>query len=127
VAIHLDSPERAKTPPSLDSDFSARLEGALHVADSERRRRALKARLASLASVLLLIGPLAAWKLIGATPGGEHVVVDSMVWLTFALDAAVHVDNATLGYLHLQAIPVVVGALLLLLVGAVLLWKDPDE
>jgi hypothetical protein len=118
VAIRSDTSER-RADVLLDEDFSSRLELALGDADAVRRRRQWQSRLARAASVALLIGPLLAWKLIGASPGGEHVVVDALVWLTFLLDAGVQVDSATLSYLHLQAVPVIVGLILLVVIG---LW-----
>ena len=120
MAIRHD-PSQRQADTLLHEDFSARLEGALQRADAERRRRVLRVRLAKSASVALLVGPILAWRLIGTTPGGEHVVVDALVWMTFLLDIGVHIDNATLSYLHLQAIPVIVGLLLLVVIGIWLL------
>jgi hypothetical protein len=126
MAVHIDQTD----PPvasELPSDFAARLEASLQVADSERRRRALRARLAALVPVVLLAGPLLAWLLTSATPGGEHVAVDGLVSLTLVLDAGLHVDTAVLSYLHLAALPVIVGGLLLLMTALWLLWEDESE
>jgi hypothetical protein len=125
VAVRSDPTDRADI--LLDDDFSARLERSLQDADAVRRRRAMRTRLARVGLVALLIGPLVAWRLIGTTPGGEHVVVDALVWLTFLLDVGVHVDSATLSYMHLQFVPVIVGLLVLLVTGIWLLGDGGGE
>jgi hypothetical protein len=125
VAIRSDSTDRSDI--RLDDDFSVRLEHALHDADAVRRRRTMRSWLARVAFAGLLVGPLIAWRLIGTTPGGEHVVVDALVWLTFLLDVGVHVDSSTLAYLHLQFVPVIVGLLLLLVTGIWLLGSGGER
>lgn len=120
MAVEIESTQDGTDAP-LDADFSSRLARALPAADSRRRRRAFRVRLASLAPALLLVGPLVAWKLTLATPGGTHIVVGALVSLTFALNVAVHVDTAVLSYLHLQVVPTVAGVLVLLLTGLHLL------
>ena len=126
MAIELDTGTEVANSPSLDSDFSARLEGSLSLADSERRRRERRTRLLRLLPIVLLVGPVVTWKLTSATPGGEHVAVDALISLTLLLDAGVHVDASVLSYLHLQALPFVVGALLLGLSALWLMWQEPD-
>ncbi|HCG03130.1 MAG TPA: hypothetical protein DEV93_21645 [Chloroflexi bacterium] len=123
MAVHLDDRDPAMST-ELTSDFAARLETSLRSADSERRRHALRGRLATWIPVMLLVGPLFAWLLTSASPGGEHVAVNALVSLTFVLDAGVHVDTAVLSSLHLEALPMVVGALLLVMTAFWLLWGD---
>jgi hypothetical protein len=123
MAVDLGETDPA-TPPELTSDFAARLESSLRSADSERRRHALRSRLAAVVPVILLVGPLFAWLLTSATPGGEHVAINALVSLTFVLDAGVHVDTAVLSSLHLEALPMIVGALLLVMTALWLLWGD---
>jgi hypothetical protein len=124
VDLHQTDPPVAS---ELPSDFTSRLEASLQVADSERRRRALRAKLAALVPVVLLAGPLLAWVLTSATPGGEHIAVDGLVSLTFVLDAGLHVDSAVLSYLHLAALPALVGGLLLVMTALWLLWEDKPK
>ena len=124
MAVELDPIDRSGKQPELAADFSARLEDSLSLADGERRRRQRSARLAGVVPVLLLLGPIVLWKLTSATTGGEHVAVDALVSLTLVLDAGLHVDSAVLSYLHLQALPFIVGALLLFLAGSWLLWEE---
>ena len=123
MAIH---PGRSDSPsaPQLNADFSARLEESLTVADAERRRHQWISRLIGLLPVVLLVGPLVLWKLTSATPGGVHVAVDALVSLTLILDVGLHINTAVLTYLHLQALPFIVGTLLLLLAGSWLLRRE---
>jgi hypothetical protein len=74
----------------------------------------------------LLIGPVIAWHVFLAGPGGTHTYVDLLAWLTFFLDVGVHGDSAVLSYLGLQALPTIVGFLLLLLLTVTLLG-GPDR
>jgi hypothetical protein len=126
MAIRVGSSEETSTQSSLGADFTDRLEGSLDVADIERRRRERMARLVAALPVLLLVGPVVMWKLTSATPGGEHVAVDALVSLTLVLDAGIHVNTAVLSYLHLEALPFVVGALLLTLSALWLMWEEPE-
>jgi len=80
MAVHLDDRDPAMST-ELTSDFAARLETSLRSADSERRRHALRGRLATWIPVMLLVGPLFAWLLTSASPGGEHVAVNALVSL----------------------------------------------
>jgi hypothetical protein len=112
---------RLDSAPSLDPDFSRRLESALQLADRERRRRQAVRRVQRALPVILLVGPIVAWRLILVTPGSAHVAINALAWLTFILDVGVHVDAAALSYLGLQALPTMVGALLLILISASLL------
>jgi hypothetical protein len=127
MAVELDPIDRSRKQPELAADFSARLEGSLSLADDERRRRRRSTKLAALVPILLLIGPVVLWKLTSATTGGEHVAVDALVSLTLVLDAGLQVDTAVLTYLHLQALPFIVGAVLLFLTGAWLLWEEDER
>ena len=127
MAVDLDPRKRGVERPELGADFSARLENSLSIADVERRRRQWATRLASAIPILLLVGPLVLWKLTAATPGGEHAAVDALVSLTLVLDAGLHINSAVLSYLHLEALPFVVGTVLLLLAGTWLLWEEHEE
>lgn len=126
MAIKAGSGEEISTHSSLGADFTERLEGSLDVADIERRRRDRMGRLVAVLPVLLLIGPVVMWKLTSATPGGEHVAVDALVSLTLVLDAGIHVNTAVLSYLHLEALPFIVGTLLLILSALWLMWEEPE-
>jgi hypothetical protein len=111
----------------LPSDFTQRLESSLQAADRERRRRHLVARLRVALPVILLIGPLIAWRLMLASPDGVHVVIDTLAWLAFLLDVGVHVDSAVLAYSNLQAIPSIVGMALAVLFAVRLLWYPRND
>lgn len=100
----------------LPADFADRLEVLLQSADQERRRRLTIRRAKRVVGVLLLLGPIVAWRLMLATPDGVHVGIAALAWIAFVLDVGVHVDTVFLAYLHLQALPSLVGLLLLVLV-----------
>lgn len=113
-------------PPASDldllpSDFADRLEESLLAADRERSRRNRLQHLRRLLPLCLLIGPVVAWRLTLASPGGVHAYVELLAWVTFFLDVGVHGDSAVLSYLGLQALPSIVGFLLLSLLTATLL------
>lgn len=108
---------------SLDSDFSQRLESALRTADSERRRRHALRLLSRVLPAILLVGPIVAWRLILVTPGTAHIAIDALAWLTFVLDVGVHLDGSVLSFEGLQALPSVLGVLLLVLVSFTLLTR----
>jgi hypothetical protein len=113
--------------PVLSADFSRRLELSLQRADRERRRHLLFMRLRSLLPLVLLVGPVVGWRLMLATPDGVHVGINVIAWITFALDIGVHLDGSLLSALGLQALPTVVGALLLIVVAATLLYHGEEE
>lgn len=117
---------RAPTEPELDEGFTKRLELALPAADHTRRRRVIRARIARFVPVLLLIAPVIGWRLILTSPDGVHVTISALAWLTFLLDVGVHVDASLLGYLGLQALPSIAGALLLVLIAAWVLTSPRD-
>jgi uncharacterized Tic20 family protein len=123
--VHSAEPEVA--PIELPADFSQRLEASLRDADRERRRLHLVDRLRLLLPLVLLIGPLIAWRLMLVSPSGSHVMIDTLAWLTFILDVGVHVDSAVLAYGNLQAIPSIVGVALAVLLAARLLWYPRDD
>jgi hypothetical protein len=56
-----------------------------------------------------------------ASPGGVHVYVNVLAWLTFILDVGVHVDTVVLAYLGFQALPTIVGFVLFILLTVTLL------
>ncbi len=113
------STPRAQGEPELDEEFTRRLELALPAADQSRRRRATRHRLARIAFGLVLVAPLAAWRLMLTSPDGVHVAINALAWITFILDVGVHVDSALLSFLGLQMLPSIVGGLLL---GMIALW-----
>lgn len=117
-AESLPQRRRAET---LGSDFGWKLETALRAADQERRRRALMRRVRKLVLVLLLAAPVLGWQLTLAFPDGFHIAITALAWLAFILDVGVHLDSSFLSYLGLQAIPAIVGLLLLAMVTAWLL------
>jgi len=78
-------------------------------------------RVRSLVLILLLAAPILGWQLTLAFPDGFHVTITALAWLAFILDVGVHLDRTFLSYLGLQAIPAVVGLLLLAMVTAWLL------
>lgn len=121
MASSLESPTPVGQEPQLGQEFTRRLEVALRAAERDRRRRAALLHLRSLLPFVLLLAPIVGWRLILATPDGVHVGIGVLAWLTFMLDVGVHVDTTVLSYLGLQALPSVVGALLLILVTGWLL------
>ncbi|MBV9280952.1 MAG: hypothetical protein JOZ41_12800 [Chloroflexi bacterium] len=120
-------PDELTQHAPLPHDFTERLEAALAAADGGRRRRVALRRLRMAAVLALLAAPLVAWRLMLAFPDGVHLGIDALAWITFALDVGVHVDTALLSYLGLQALPTVVGVLLLVLVTGRLLGMPRDD
>src|SRR5436309_15412100 len=123
MALDVNTPPRLTAEPSLPADFAQRLEGSLRLADQERRRRRLLNRAGVLLPIVLLVGPLVAWRLMLASPAGEKVTIAALAWLTFLLDVGVHVDTAVLSYLGLTALPSIIGVLLLALISV---WPLTD-
>lgn len=111
----------AQQESALTTDFSQRLEVSLRRADQSRRWRIVLRRVKSLLPLLLLISPIVGWRLMLASPDGLHVTIGALAWLTSLLDIAVHVDSVILLYLGLQALPSVVGILLLVVITGWLL------
>jgi hypothetical protein len=126
MAYEVDTRPSTPDVESLPADFADRLEESLRAADRERARRHRFLRLRRLLPLGLLIGPVIAWHVFLAGPGGTHTYVDLLAWLTFFLDVGVHGDSAVLSYLGLQALPTIVGFLLLLLLTVTLLG-GPDR
>ena len=124
MAVHARPPSRERDASQLAPDFAERLEGALVSADRERRRRMWYARGRRLLPIILLVGPIVAWRLMISTPTGLHVYIDALSWLAFILDVGVHVDASILGFLGLSALPTLAGALLFAMVTLTLLWTD---
>jgi hypothetical protein len=77
--------------------------------------------------VLLLAAPILGWQLTLAFPDGFHIAITALAWLAFVLDVGVHLDTSFLSYLGLQAIPAIVGLLLLAMVTAWLLGTSGGE
>ena len=111
----------ARRESVLDPDFTRRLEEVLRRADGERRRHALYTRIQSAIPLVLLAAPIIAWSLMASSPESAHVAIGALAWVAFVLDVGVHVDAGLLSYLHLQALPSLVGLLLFALVTAWLL------
>ena len=109
---------------ALSSDFTDRLEQALAGADRQRRYRARYRRALSLLPLVLLVGPIVGWRLMGATPDGLHVGVTALAWSAFLLDVGVHVDSSVLSYLGLAELPTAVG---LLILGVLTFWLLGDR
>lgn len=116
------SGERETASQGLPADFGQRLESSLRAADRERRRHHLLSSFRVALPVVLLIGPLVAWRLMLASPDGVHVMIETLAWLAFLLDIGVHIDSAVLTYSGLQAIPSIVGVALAVLLAVRLLW-----
>jgi hypothetical protein len=116
-----DRREPSTEQPFLAEDFSQRLETALRSADQRRWRLRTARRAKATLPWLLLIGPLVAWRLTQASPDGVHVGIGAVAWIAFLLDVGVHADTVLLSYLGLQALPSIVGVVLLLLVTGWLL------
>jgi hypothetical protein len=112
---------------ALDAAFDLRLEQALRAADTARRRRHVQRRVQRLLPLILLIGPIVAWRLIVVSPGTVHVAIGALASLTFLLDVGVHVDTSVLSFLGLQALPTIVGGLLLVLVAVTLLSGSEEK
>lgn len=111
-------------PPS---DFTERLELSLGAADAERRRVQVRRRMQSLLPIVLLVGPVVAWRLMEISPSSAHVAIDTLAWISYVLVVAVHVDNSVLTYLGLKVLPTIVGILLLLLITGWLLCMPRGE
>jgi hypothetical protein len=111
----------ATKEPELEGDFAGRLEASLSSADRDRRRRNVLRRLQAALPIVLLVGPIIAWRLLLATSGSAQVGISALAWLVFVLDVGVHLDSALLSYLNLEALPSLVGGLLFILVTAWLL------
>lgn len=126
MALDVDDVRRHE--PELSPEFLARLETSLEHADQERRRHLLLLRLRKLMPLVLLIGPVIGWRLILASPDGVKIGVNALAWITFVLDIGVHLNTALLSYLHLQALPTLVGLLLFVVVTTTVLWtsKGPE-
>jgi hypothetical protein len=127
MPAHLDPAARAHPDSRAPGDFLARLEASLQDADRQRSRQTLLRRARRILPVVLLVGPVVAWRLILASPGSAHSSISALAWLTFLLDVGVQVDNALLGYLGLQWLPSVVGGLLLVLITGWLLSSPPEK
>lgn len=125
MAVEIESSRSAE--PELGADFVARLEKSLPKADGDRRRHQIAARAQRLLPLVLLIGPIAGWRLMLASPDGVHLSVEALTWLTFVLDVGVHLNTSILSYLGFQALPTIVGVLLFILVTATLLGHDREE
>lgn len=110
--------------PELPADFTERLEASLPQADQYRRRYVLAQRMRKVLPLILLVGPIAGWRLIVATGDGVHIAIGAVSWLAFVLDVGVHVNAAILSYLGLQALPSIVGIILFVLVTVTLLHSD---
>lgn len=113
--------------PTLPNDFADRLERSLVAADEERRRRVWVDRARQLLPLILLVGPLVAWRLMLSTPDGVTVGIAALAWTTFVLDLGVHVDTSVLSYLGLSGLPSIVGALLMVMLTLSLLWEGKDR
>lgn len=122
MALDVDDVRRRE--PELSPEFVARLEESLQRADHERQRHLRLLRLRKLLPLILLIGPLVGWRLTLASPDGVELGVNALAWITFVLDIAVHVDTALLAYLHLQALPTLVGIMLFAVVTTTVLWTS---
>src|ERR1700736_6295846 len=86
VALEVEPGSRKSAKLRLSADFEQRLEASLSDADRERRRRQWYGRGRWMLAVVLLIGPLVAWRLTLVAPGGVHAIVEALAWLTFLLD-----------------------------------------
>lgn len=114
-------------PHTLPSDFADRLERSLSTADHERRRRIWISRIRRALPVVLLIGPLIAWRLTLSTPDGVHIAIAALAWVSFVLDLGVHIDTSVLTYLGLVELPSIVGVLLTIMLAVSLLWESKDR
>lgn len=123
----IDTTEQRGPDARLGTEFTERLEGFLQAADHDRRRHQWWRRVQSLLPLVLLVGPLLAWRLMAASPLGLHVIVDTLAWVTFLLDVGVRLDSAVMSYLGLQALPSIVGVLLLAVVTGWLLQSSTGD
>jgi hypothetical protein len=112
---------------TLPPDFTERLQRSLAAADGERQRRLWLRRARNALPLVLLVGPLLAWRLMLSTPDGTHVAVGALAWTAFLLDLGVHVDTSLLSFLGLSQLPSIVGALLMVMLTATLLWEESDR
>lgn len=111
----------------LGADFTQRLRESLESADRRRRRRALVARLRIALPAVLLVGPVLAWHLMNVAPASFTIVIGLLAQWMLVLNVGVHVDTSLLRYLGLQALPSVVGGLLLIVITGWLLAGPRDE
>jgi|SRR5579875_3171271 len=119
--------EPISTGPQLGAEFTQRLRLSLDSADRLRRRRTLLTRLRVALPAVLLVGPVLAWHLMRVAPGSFDVVVALLAQWLLVLNVGVQVDGSILHYLGLQALPSVVGVLLLIVITAWLLAGHRDE
>lgn len=117
---------QGRAEPKLDDSFTRRLELALPAADHKRKRRIARERIVRFIPFVLLIAPVIGWRLMLTSPDGVHVTITALAWVTFLLDVGVHVDASLLRYLDLQALPSIVGGLLLIVIAAWVLTSPRD-
>src|SRR5579875_27627 len=125
--IPVEQVNTAPGEPGLEADFVRRLQASLDAADRERRRVQIVRRLQAMLPVLLLIGPIVAWRLILVSRGTARMAIDMLAWITTILDVCVHVNSTLLSYLGLGALPTIVGMLVFAVLTASLLYESDDE
>lgn len=123
----IETPRQSGSEAALGPDFTRRIELSLQTADGVRRRRAILRFVRLVIPLAVLAAPILGWRLMLASPDGVHVTIEALAWVTFTLDVGVHLDTVLLSHLGLQALPAIVGALLLALVTAWLLGAPEDE
>lgn len=124
MALHVHATGETETDTGLGHDFVDRLNASLDQADVERRRLARLRRLKQFLPLLLLIGPIVAWRLMLVSGDGVQVSLGVIAWLAFLLDVGVHIDTSLLTYLGMSWLPSVVGILIFVLVAVTLLHRD---
>ncbi len=125
MAIHPG--ENSDLAEKLAGDFTQRLEASLRAADRERVKHRRISRVGRILPLLLLVGPLVAWRLMEVSPDGVHVVINTVAWTAFLLDVGVHIDSAVLTSLNLQAVPTIVGVALALVLAIQFLWFTRNQ
>lgn len=116
-------------PEQQDSDVPLRARHItldLDAADSAKRRREARHQMLRVLPWLLLAGPVIAWQLLAVTQPSAHFLLDVLAAITMYLDIALHVDDRLLSAVNLQALPLIIGALVFALVSASLLKRRSE-
>ncbi len=116
-------------PEQQDSDAPVRTRNItlnLDAADSAKRRRQARRQVLRVLPWLLLAGPVIGWRLLAVTQPSAHLLISVLAGITMYLDIALHVDDKLLSAVNLQAVPLIVGALVFALVSASLLRRRPQ-
>jgi len=116
-------------PEQQDSDVPVRARNItldLVAADSAKRRREARHQVLRVLPWLLVAGPVIGWRLLAVTQPSAHFLLGVLAGVTMYLDIALHVDDRLLSAVNLQAVPLIIGALVFALVSASLLKRRSE-